>query len=117
VRRGDIWLVDLDPVTGNEANKTRPCVIVSNNARNLAAQRSGSGVITVVPLTKNVQRILDFQAFVPAEPGNGLEVDSKAQCEQVRSVDFKRVHNYRGKLRGEHMAAIDEALLIHLDLI
>jgi mRNA interferase MazF len=117
MRRGDVWYVDLDPAEGSEANKTRRCVIVSNNARNLASQRSGRGVVTVVPLTKNTGRVLDFQALIPAEPGNGLEFDSKAQCEQVRSVDIQRLSSRLGSISREHLAAIEQGLLIHLDLL
>jgi len=116
MRRGEVWLVELDPAQGSEANKTRPCVIVSNDARNTASQLTGRGVITVVPFTKNINRILDFQALVPSESGNGLVVDSKVQCEQVRAVDVTRLSTRLGRLRREYMAAIDDALLIHLDL-
>jgi len=116
MRRGEVWQVHLDPVQGNEANKTRRCVIVSNNGRNSQSDRSGRGVITIVPFTKNVSRILEFQAFVTAEPGNGLEVDSKAQCEQVRAVDVGRFVNRLGMLNAEQMAAVDDALIVHLAL-
>jgi mRNA interferase MazF len=29
VKRGDVWLVDLDPTIGSKIQKTRPCLIVS----------------------------------------------------------------------------------------
>lgn len=115
MRRGEVWRVDLDPARGAEATKVRPVVIVSNDARNRVAQRSGRGVLTIVPLTSNVARVLPFQVLVPAGMG-GLENDSKAQAEQVRSVDVARFLVRVGALQAEQLAALDEALLLHLAL-
>lgn len=78
MRRGEVRLVDLDPVRGSEANKRRPAVVVSNDRANAVAERLGRGVVTVVPLTSITARIFPFQVFVPADQG-GLRVDSKAQ--------------------------------------
>ena len=88
--RGEIRLVDLDPVRGAEANKVRPAILVSNDDANEIAARRGAGVLTVVPATSNVDRILPFQTFLPAE-ATGLRHDSKAQAEQVRSVAIERI--------------------------
>ena len=51
MRRGDVHVVDLDPVRGSESNKRRPAVIVSNDLANATASRLGRGVITVIPVT------------------------------------------------------------------
>jgi len=85
MRRGDIHLVDLTPVLGSEANKRRPAVIVSNDGANEAGARLGRGVVTVVPVISSVERVYPFQVRLPAG-ATGLERDSKAQAEQVRSV-------------------------------
>lgn len=116
MRRGEVWLVELDPTVGSEANKTRRVSIVSNNARNSVSSRTGRGVLTVVPFTKNVHRILPFQVLVTPDNANGLEVDSKAQAEQVRSLDVSRFVRRLGVLSSEDVAAVDEALLLHLGL-
>lgn len=116
MRRGEIWQVDLDPARGNEADKTRPVVIVSNDARNRQSERSGRGVVTVVPLTSNTKQVLPFQVLVAVEPWSGLEVASKAQAEQVRSVAVERLITRRGRLSTETLAALDAALMLHLDL-
>ena len=88
--RGEIRLVDLDPARGSEANKRRPAVIVSNDRANAIAARLGRGVVTVVPVTSNVDRIFPFQALLPAAEA-GLRQDSKAQAEQVRSIAIERI--------------------------
>jgi mRNA interferase MazF len=114
LRRGQIVRVDLDPARGSEAARTRPVVVVSNNTANAAALRVG-GVVTVVPLTSNTARIHDFQVLLPAGL-TGLAHDSKAQAEQVRSVSVARIAGIAGWTTPDLMAAVDDALRLHLML-
>src|SRR5438270_8839614 len=97
MRRGEIRWVDLSPSSGAGADKRRPAVVVSNDGANAAASRLGRGVITVVPVTSNVARIYPFQVLLPVED-SGLDRESKAQAEQIRSVDVSRVANRVGQL-------------------
>jgi mRNA interferase MazF len=113
--RGDIRLVDLDPSLPGEANKRRPAVIVSNDGANTAATQRGRGVVTVVPITSNVERIYQFQVLLPAAE-SGLDRDSKAQAEQVRAVSVQRVVGKLGIVPAALMQDIDEALRLHLAL-
>ena len=115
MRRGEIRLVDLGPVRGAEANKRRPAVIVSNDGANSTAQRLGRGVVTVVPVTSNTKRVYPFQVLLPANE-TGLDRDSKAQAEQVRSVAVERIAGRLGVVPPELLAALDEALRLHLAL-
>lgn len=113
--RGEIRLVDLDPVRGNEAGKRRPAVIVSNDRANFTAARLGRGVVTVVPVTSNTDRIFPFQALLPAA-ATGLRHDSKAQAEQVRSIAVERLGAVLGRVPTDVMARLDDALRLHLQL-
>ena len=115
MRRGDVYLVDLAPVRGAEADKLRPAVLVSNDGANGAASRLGRGVLTVVPVTSNVQRVYPFQVLLPATV-TGLDRDSKAQAEQIRAIDVERIGPQVGSLDAELMAGLDEALRLHLAL-
>jgi mRNA interferase MazF len=115
MRRAEIWLVDLDPARGAEANKRRPAVIVSNDAANRTATKLGRGVLAVVPVTSNVQRVYPFQVLLPSGTA-GLSQDSKAQAEQVRSIAVERMGNRLGNVPAEIMASIDDALRLHLAL-
>ncbi len=115
MRRGEVRLVDLDPVRGSEANKRRPAIVVSNDRANVVAERLQRGVVTIVPLTSSTTRIFPFQVLVPAA-GSGLRGDSKAQAEQVRSVAVERIGSALGRLPAPIMAEIDAALRLHLDL-
>lgn len=115
MRRGDIRIVNLDPVVGAEANKQRPAVIVSNDGANLTAARLGRGVLTIVPLTSNTERVHPFQVLLEAE-AIGLADDCKAQAEQVRSVNVQRIGARIGSVPARLMDDLDEALRLHLAL-
>ena len=115
MRRGEIFLVNLDPAKSGEANKQRPAVVVSNDGANTSAERSGQGIITVVPVTSNITRVYPFQVLLPAV-STGLAVDSKAQAEQVRSISINRLGAVIGEVPHDLMEELDEALRLHLAL-
>jgi mRNA interferase MazF len=115
VRRGEIVRVNLDPARGSEADKTRPAIVVSNDAANAAATRLGRGVITIVPVTSTTDRVYPFQVLLPAHQ-TGLPRDSKAQAEQVRSIAVERVGQRVGRLPAALIAELDQALRVHLSL-
>lgn len=115
MRRGDIYLATLHPARGAEADKRRPVVIVSNDGANTTAARSDRGVVTVVPLTSNVDRVHPFQVLLPAEDV-GIDRDSKAQAEQVRSIDAERIGSHLGRLTPRLSRLLDDALRLHLAL-
>ena len=87
--RGKIRIVDLGPGLPGEATKRRTAVIVSNNGANAMAARFGRGVLTVVPMTSNVDRVYLIQALVSGDASE-REQDSKAHAEQFRSVFIDR---------------------------
>jgi mRNA interferase MazF len=108
-------MVDFEPTRGTEANKRRPAIIVSNDSANGAAARLGHGVLTVVPVTSNVKRVYPFQVLLPSGAG-GLPHESKAQAEQIRSVDVDRVGALLGNLPPQLMSLLEDALRLHLVL-
>ncbi len=113
--RGEIWQVDLDPARGSEANKKRPAVIVSNDRANAIATQLGRGVVTVVPVNSNTDKVFPFQVLLSAS-ATGLQVDSKAQAEQVRSPAAQRLLHRIGRVSPSDLSDIDEALRLHLAL-
>jgi len=115
MRRGEIRLVDLDPVQGSEAGTRRPAVIVSNDGANGTASRLGRGTITIVPVTSNVTRVYRFQVLLPSKR-TGLDRDSKAQAEQVRSVSVTRIGPAIGVVPPPIMTELGDALRLHLAL-
>jgi mRNA interferase MazF len=77
--------------------------------------RLGRGVITVVPVTSNITRIYPFQVLLPASQ-TGLQLDSKTQSEQIRSVAVERVGGRLGQLPAALITELDRALRVHLSL-
>ncbi len=111
IRRGEIWFAALDPTIGSKIRKRRPVVIVSNDANNRAA-----GVVTVVPLTSNVERVFPFEVLLPAR-ATGLDRDSKACAQQVRTISKQRLAPRRaGVVPPVALAALDDTLRLHLGL-
>ncbi len=104
--RGEIWQVDLDPARGSEANKKRPAVIVSNDRANAVTTQLRRGVVTVVPVTSNTDKVFPFQVLLPAV-ATGLQVDSKAQAEQVRSLAAQRLLHRIGRVSPSDLSCID----------
>lgn len=91
-------------------------MIVSADGLSRTVDRLGVGAVTVVPLTSNVVRVYDFQVLLTAAD-TGLNQDSKAQAEQVRTVSVSRLGREPvGRLGGELMARLDAALRLHLAL-
>lgn len=113
--RGEIRLVSLDPALDGEADKRRPAVLVSNDRANATAARLERGVVTVVPVTSNTEHVFPFQVLLPAGE-TGLPVDSKAQCEQIRSVSVGRIGPSLGRVPPARMEQLTAALRIHLQL-
>ena len=85
MNQGDIYLINLDPTIRTEANKIRPCIILSVNAMNRYSPR-----IIVAPITSSVGKIYPFEVSIPAGIG-GLKKDSKIMLDQLRSLDQKRL--------------------------
>ena len=113
MRRGEIRVVNLGNVVGVEAARIRPAVIVSNDGANTTAARLGRGVVTVVPITSNTKRVYPFQVLLDAAE-TGLDRDSKAQAEQVRSVAVERIGKLIGYMPPDLMARLEGALRLHL---
>jgi len=113
--RGEIRLVNLDPVKHGEAAKTRPAVVVSNDVLNATTMSLQRGVVTVVPLTSNVEKVYPFQVKIHRGE-SGLRVDSKAQAEQIRAVAVSRIGKQVGRLSSELQEELDIALRLHLNL-
>lgn len=115
MRRGEIYLVNFDPTLGAESQKTRPAVLVSNDAANRTAERNRRGVVTVVPVTSNTTHVYPFQVLIMAGEG-GLDKQSKAQAEQIRSVDVARLSRRLGTLSTATLRQVDDAMRLHLAL-
>ena len=111
VRRGDVVLVRFDPAEGSKIRRSRPAVVVSNDA----ACRFDA-VVQVVPLTGLPDRPLrPYEAGV-GSPGSGLKKPSRAVANQVRTISRGRIDRRLGRLSRRELAALDRSLAIQLGL-
>lgn len=79
------------------------------------AARLGRGVVTVVPITSNVEKVYPFQVFLTSA-ASGLDRGAKAQAEQVRPVAVERIGPAVGRLPALALNTLDDALRLHLAL-
>ncbi|MCQ3808214.1 MAG: type II toxin-antitoxin system PemK/MazF family toxin [Acidimicrobiia bacterium] len=108
---GDVVLIDLGTPAGHEAGFRHPAVVV-------AAQRvidGGTSVVQVVPLSSRVWGFAS-EVEVDADPSNGLDLRSAAQCQHVRAVVTARIADRLGNVGAAPLAQIREVLGLILDL-
>jgi mRNA interferase MazF len=106
MKRGEIWLVNLDPTVGAEIKKTRPAVIVSNDLLGKLPLK------IIVPITGWNDDFKDADWHVRLS----ADKDSSADTFQVRSVAERRLVRKLGELDGEKMEKIADGLQIVLGL-
>jgi mRNA interferase MazF len=107
MKRGEIWLVNLDPTIGSEIRKTRPAVIISSDLVGILPLK------VVVPLTDWKDRYSTALWMVRIDPQetNGLSKPSSADAFQIRSVSEQRLIKRLGALTTIQVAQIVQAVL------
>jgi mRNA interferase MazF len=106
MKRGEVWWAEFDPSIGSEIRKTRPAIILSNDAANRNLSR-----VVVIPLSSNVARVYPGEALV-AVAGR----QSKAMADQIMAADKVRLKDRVGALSRADMAEVEEAIKVHLGL-
>ena len=109
-KRGDIWIVNLDPTIGAEIKKTRPALIISNDINNRYAD-----TITLLPISDQGEKVYPFEVALPAK-SFGLTKESKVKCQQIRTVDKRRLVKWLGIIDTHVLQDVEQALLIHLGI-
>ncbi|MBK1704952.1 type II toxin-antitoxin system PemK/MazF family toxin [Halochromatium glycolicum] len=106
MKRGEVWWVEFDPAVGSEIRKTRPAVIVSNDAANRHLTR-----VVVIPLTSKTARLYPAEALVSI----GGQT-SKAMADQIMAADKRRLKGRLGHLSKDDMLGVETAIKLHLGL-
>mgnify|MGYP001563876852 CR=1 FL=1 len=111
VKRGDIWLVNLDPTIGHEIKKSRPAVIIQNDLGN-----KYSPITIVAPITsQNIENVYPIEVLL--QRSFGLEKNSKVLLNQIRAIDKRRLIKKLGRVDNETMGKIDTSIKISLGLV
>ena len=106
MQRGEVWWVDFDPAVGSEIRKTRPAVIMSNDAANRNLSR-----VVVVPVTSNTGRQYPGEAIVTIDG-----TSSKAMADQIMAADKSRLKDKLCTLSKADLLAVEDAIKVHLAL-
>ncbi len=106
MKRGEVWWVAFDPSIGSEIKKTRPAVIVSNDAANRNLSR-----VIVMPLSSNVSRLYPGEALVTV-----AGKPSKVMADQIMAADKARLKDRLAVLSGDDLQEVEDALKVHLGL-
>jgi mRNA interferase MazF len=104
--RGEVYWVAFDPAVGGEIQKTRPAVIVSNDAANTALNR-----VIVIPVSSKTDRVYPGEALIQL---NGES--RKAMADQLTTASKLRLKNRIGNISGEDMTRIERAMLLQLGI-
>jgi mRNA interferase MazF len=105
-RRGEVWWVAFDASVGGEIRKTRPALVLSNNAANAALNR-----VIVVPLTSQTDKLYPGEAIITL---NGEQ--SKAKADQLATAAKERLRSKIGNLSFADLAAVEKAVLLQLGI-
>jgi mRNA interferase MazF len=105
MHKGEVWLINLDPTLGAEIQKTRPAIIVSEDAIGILPLR------VIVPLTdwKERYKIAAWLVRIEPDAGNGLIMPSAADAFQIRSVSQVRFASRIGQVSDSDLRNILKA--------
>lgn len=100
MERGNIYWIDLNPATGSEINKSRPCVLIGATPINQARQ-----TVVVVPLSTSAKARPPITIAVTC-----LDKQVTAVCDQIRTIDKSRLKNPAGRLSSDDLDALEDGL-------
>src|SRR5881396_868454 len=103
-RRGEVWWVSFDPSIGGEIQKTRPAIVISNDAANNALNR-----VIVIPITSQVAKVYPGEALIAL---NGER--RKVMADQIMTASKQRLKNKLGTLSRADVTAVEGAVLMQL---
>ena len=111
VRRGEIYLVNLDPTIGSEISKTRPALVIQNDIGNMY-----SPLTIVAPITsKPRKKSYPTEVAIPSKD-SGLKINSWVLLAQIRTIDKSRLIKKLGALSSRKKNEVDAAIRISLGL-
>lgn len=110
IKRGEVYLADLDPIVGSEQGGIRPVVVIQNDIGNKFS------TTTIAAITTK-DKHSGMPTHIHLDSTNEPLRDSVVLLEQIRTIDKLRLIKYIGKLSDTVMKQIDEAYLISIGVI
>ncbi|WP_373541990.1 type II toxin-antitoxin system PemK/MazF family toxin [Chamaesiphon sp.] len=110
-KRGEVWLVDLNPTRGQELQKTRPVIIISSDLFDLISLK------IAIPVTSWQDKFRErpFMVRIDANPDNRLDRDSAGNILQVRSLSTDRFVKRLGQMSTEVLQELLSGLIVRTD--
>ena len=110
IKRGEIYIADLNPIVGSEQRGTRPVVILQNDIGNHFADT------TIVAAITSRVRSCDLPIHAKIDKTGQMHRDSTVLLEQLRTVDKARLGACLGQLEDHDLRQVEKALRISLEL-
>ena len=111
IRRGDVFLANLDPVMGHEQGGRRPVVVVQNDVVNPILD-----TVLVAPLTANLQAANFLLTVTLPASETGLARDSVALLFQIRTLDKRRLERKLAHLSERFFRQMNAAIRLAFDV-
>lgn len=110
VKRGDIYLANLNPVEGSEQGGIRPVLVIQNDTANLH-----SPTVIVVPMTSKPKKVY-LPTHIVLPRSLGIKEDSVLLFEQIRTIDKSRLIKYIAPITDIYEEKVNDAIQISLSL-
>jgi len=106
IERGEVYWVNFEPSQGGEIKKTRPAIVLSNNAANAFLNR-----VQVIPITSNTERLYPGEAYVKLNAEK-----RKAMADQLTTISKQRLGTKIGFLSNDDLGKVEVAVLLQLGI-
>ena len=100
MKKGEIWLADLNPQRGKEQSGKRPVVIISGNVMN-----TNFDLVIVCPLSSKIKNFIGNIILEPNQD-NGLSLPSEILIFHIRSISKNRLISRIGEISNQEMLMI-----------
>lgn len=111
MKQGEIWLVNFPKGEGHEFHKERPALIIEADN-----QIFKSHIITIMPITSNLNNQMEEDIFIVRDNFNNLHKDSILKCHDITGFDKTRFLKKIGKVKENILQEVKDYLRLHFDL-
>jgi len=112
LKQGDLCLFNFDPSAGHEFQGKRPAVVIQSDQQILK-----SNLVTVIPLTSNLNNCHNDDFIIKKNNNNKLYSDSVAKVYNIISFDYQRFINKIGRVDYNILLNLKQYLKKHFDIV